>query len=89
METTLVMPRKHHSWELEQPGSPVGKASVDIDSVTTGQQPLSFGLTVIGKTILIHLFNLSSSQCSLENLWIIPWLSEKEKPQAITANSGA
>lgn len=34
-----MMPRKHYLWELEQPGSPVGKASVDIDSVTTGQQP--------------------------------------------------
>ena len=41
VETTLVTPRKHRSWELEQPGSPVGKASVDIDSVTSGQQPLS------------------------------------------------
>ena len=38
-----------------------------------------FGLIVIGKTILIHLFNLSyfdQIQCSLENLWVIPWLSE-------------
>ena len=35
------MPSKNHSLEREQLGSRIGKASVDTDSVSAGQQPLS------------------------------------------------
>lgn len=35
------MPSKNHSLELEQLGSRTGKASVDIDSGSVGQQPSS------------------------------------------------
>ena len=69
----------HGSWNSWES---VGKASVDIDSVTTGQQPFeSLGSLSLARPSLYICLTFDQSQCSLENLWITPWLSEKEKAQ--------